>query len=97
MVKNRIERRSEALRTLPGSQARITNEQKKSCTDDTVTMRLYTTTEAARTLGLARRTVQRWCAVLGFALTGRDYVLTDQELDQIRKMAQDKPGRPRLT
>lgn len=66
------------------------------CASNNTAMRLYTTTEAARALGLARRTVQRWCAVLDFALTGRDYVLTDQELGQIRKMAQDKPGRPRL-
>jgi len=58
-------------------------------------MRTITTTEAARQLGLARRTVQKWCAALAFARVGRDYLLTEDQVAQIRGVAHDKRGRPR--
>ena len=54
-----------------------------------------TTMEAAQILGIARRTVQKWCAELDFERVGRDYLLTDDQLAQIRAVAQDAPGRPR--
>ena len=54
-----------------------------------------TTTQAAEMLGIARRTVQKWCAELGFERQGRDYLLTDDQLAQIRAVAQDAPGRPK--
>jgi len=57
---------------------------------------VITTTEAAQQLGLARRTVQKWCAVLGYRKQGRDYLLTEEELVQIRALAQRQPGRPRV-
>lgn len=55
---------------------------------------MYTTTQAARFSGLARRTIQRWCKELGFLRFGRDYVLTEKQLAYIQQVAQKKPGRP---
>lgn len=56
---------------------------------------MRTTDEVAVRLGLARRTVQKWCAVLAFKRTGRDYLLTDEQIDQILAVAQTKRGRPK--
>jgi len=56
---------------------------------------MQTTTQAARELGIARRTVQKWCAILGFERVGRDYVLTVAQVQQIAERAHDKPGRPK--
>ena len=53
------------------------------------------TAAVAKLLGLARRTVQKWCLVLGFEKEGRDYRLTSRQVEQIRGVCHDKPGRPR--
>ena len=59
-------------------------------------MRLYTTRQAAGILCKAHRTVQLWCDRLGYSKTGRDYILTDEQLDAIRVRATGcSPGRPR--
>ena len=57
-------------------------------------MKGYTTREAAAALGLSRRTVQNWCSKLGHRPIGRDYVLTEDELEAIRAVKRDAPGRP---
>ena len=56
---------------------------------------MKTTNEAAAALGLARRTVQKWCAALAFERVGRDYLLTEEQVEQIRTVAQAKRGRPK--
>lgn len=58
---------------------------------------MYTTSEVARALGISRRTVQEWCLKLGIRPLGRDYLLTDDELERIRAVKHDKPGRPRVS
>lgn len=57
-------------------------------------MTLYTTQEAAAELGLAPVTIERWCRRFGFETFGRDYVLTADQVEQIRT-ANHEPGRPR--
>ena len=56
---------------------------------------MYTTHQVAAKLGLARRTVQKWAAVLGFERQGRDYLLTDEQVAQLAAVTPGKPGRPR--
>lgn len=56
---------------------------------------MLTTAEAARKLNLARRTVQKWCVELGFTKQGRDYLLDEEQVEQIRIVAQGAPGRPK--
>ena len=56
---------------------------------------MVSTTAVAVQLGLARRTVQKWCQYLGFPKEGRDYLLIDRQVEQIRGVCHDKPGRPR--
>lgn len=55
---------------------------------------MKTAIEVAEQLGAALRTIQRWCKVLGFKKTGRDYVLTDTQISKIENRLQAKPGRP---
>lgn len=50
--------------------------------------------QAASRLGLSVRTVQKWCRVLGYERVGRDYILTEKQIDEIAARAHDKPGRP---
>lgn len=54
----------------------------------------YTTTEAARRLGLARRTILKWCAELGVEKHGPAYIIDDEALGRIGEVAQDRRGRP---
>ena len=56
---------------------------------------MVSTTTVAVQLGLARRTVQKWCRTLDFPKEGRDYRLTARQVEQIRAASHDKPGRPR--
>ena len=53
------------------------------------------TAAVAKLLGLARRTVQKWCRTLGYEKEGRDYRLSPKQVEQIRAASHDKPGRPR--
>lgn len=55
---------------------------------------IYTTKEAAQELGLAERTVRKWCSSLGVRKLGRDYAIDEPSMRRIREAAQDKPGRP---
>lgn len=56
---------------------------------------LHNIQQAAEALGIAERTVRRWCAELGFKKLGRDWLLTADQVEQVRAHAQDGPGRPR--
>ena len=56
---------------------------------------MLTAAQAAVRLGIAQRTVQKWCRELGLRKVGRDYVLTDEDVRRIAEHAQDGPGRPR--
>ena len=56
---------------------------------------MVSTTTVAVQLGLARRTVQKWCRTLGYEKEGRDYRLSPKQVEQIRGVCHDKPGRPR--
>jgi len=58
-------------------------------------MTAYTVHEAAARLGLAARTVRRWCLVLGMAKLGPAYLLEESDIVRIAEHAQDGPGRPR--
>ena len=54
-----------------------------------------TTIELANELGKHRRTIQGWCARLGYPLTGRDWILDDEQVALIKRSVHDRPGRPR--
>ncbi len=58
-------------------------------------MKLYTTRQAAGILGNHIRTVQGWCELFGYRKTGRDWILTEDQLDRIRSRIRSAPGRPR--
>ena len=59
-------------------------------------MKLYTTRQAAGILCKSHRCVQYWCWLLGFDRTGRDYILTEEDMQIIRVRAVGmSPGRPR--
>ena len=57
---------------------------------------MFTVTQATSLLGIAPRTVQKWCKDLGFEKVGRDYILTDKQISQIKIACHDGPGRPKL-
>jgi len=50
-----------------------------------------TSTEVAQELGLTRRRIQQACQRLGIPKVGRDYVLTDEQIELIRSRI-GKPG-----
>ncbi len=56
---------------------------------------MITTRQAAIKLGIANRTVTKWCRILGVRKVGRDYVILPADLERIRKTAHDRPGRPK--
>ncbi len=56
---------------------------------------IYTTDEAAEMLKIARRTVVKWCGVLGFEKIGRDYIIDMEELKEIKRNCHFKRGRPK--
>ena len=53
-----------------------------------------TTKHAAKLLGSSIRTVQRWCKKLGYPREGRDWLLTDDQVEQLRARVQPGPGNP---
>lgn len=55
---------------------------------------MTTTISLANDLGKHKRTVQAWCVRLGFAKTGRDYLLDDEQVALIKMNVHDGPGRP---
>lgn len=57
---------------------------------------MKTATEVAIQFNAALRTIQRWCKVLGFEKTGRDYILTPKQVSAIKARLQGKPGRPAI-
>ncbi|MBA7608316.1 hypothetical protein ES703_15493 [subsurface metagenome] len=52
------------------------------------------TPEVARELGLGDSTIHRWCQTLDYKKNGRDYFLTREQVEQIKKVANCKVGRP---
>jgi len=52
---------------------------------------MMTTGEAAQVLKVDRRTVWLWCKRFGFQKKGRDYMLTQEQVEQIR----NRPGKRR--
>ena len=56
---------------------------------------VYSTPQAAAMLGIARRTVLKWCALLDVPKFGNAYLISEADLKRIRKRAQNKPGRPK--
>jgi hypothetical protein len=61
-------------------------------------MMIYTTTDAAAELGLARRTVQLYCVKLGLPKAGRDYLIDEPAMRRLRTaVAEATPGRPPKT
>lgn len=56
-----------------------------------------TTTEVARELGLASITIQRWCQALDYQKIGRDYLLTGNQIEQLKAVSHNKIGRPGKT
>lgn len=54
-----------------------------------------TTYEVARQLGLAPITIQKWCQVLDYTKKGRDYLLTEEQIEQLKAVANNKLGRPK--
>lgn len=57
---------------------------------------MYTTHDIAKAMGRPIRTVLAAILRLGYAKTGRDYYLTDQQREAIREEMHDGPGRPRV-
>jgi hypothetical protein len=57
---------------------------------------IWTTTEAAAELSIARRTVQKYCGDLGIRKAGRDYLIDKPSMARLREaVAAATPGRPR--
>jgi len=54
-------------------------------------MNFMTTRAAAINLGVTLRTVQNHCKALGFSKTGRDYLLTVGQVNQIRQYMAEHP------
>jgi hypothetical protein len=54
-----------------------------------------TTVALAKILKANRRTIQRWCALLGYEREGRDYLLTPDQVKEITTHVKPGPGRPR--
>ena len=55
---------------------------------------MYTVPQLAAEIGLKDRSVRRWCLKLGFKKTGRDYLLSIEEVAMIRILHYPKRGRP---
>ena len=55
---------------------------------------MKTNNEVAAELKIAPRTVRKWCQVLGFQKSGRDYLLTSRQVSAIAARCQTKRGRP---
>lgn len=53
-----------------------------------------TTVALAKILKANRRTIQRWCTLLGYKREGRDYVLTSAQVKEITRHLRPGPGRP---
>lgn len=52
------------------------------------------TASVARLHGCSRRTVQRWCKVLGFERRGRDWWLTREQIKELVAHVQPTRGNP---
>ncbi|MBA7477129.1 hypothetical protein ES707_12527 [subsurface metagenome] len=46
-------------------------------------------------LGVAYNTILKWCQVLDYKKIGRDYFLTENQVEQLRAVASNKMGRPK--
>jgi len=58
---------------------------------------IWTTTEAAAELGIARRTAQLYCGKLGIKKAGRDYLIDELSMRRLRiAVSEAAPGRPKL-
>jgi len=55
---------------------------------------MKTSVEVAEELQVTPRTIQRWCAALGFKKVGRDYILTPDQVKLIKERYYPGPGRP---
>lgn len=59
--------------------------------------RIYTTAAAAAEIGCDGSTIRRWCARLGVARLGRDWLITDEVLAQLRgRISPGAPGNPQF-
>ena len=59
-------------------------------------MNLITTEDAAITLGIKQRMVQKHCAKLGFEKIGGHYLLAPGQVEQLRQVMAERPvGRPK--
>jgi hypothetical protein len=57
-------------------------------------MRIMTTEHASVTLGVSQICVQKWCARLGIPKLGRDYIISERDLEKLRQSMHFRPGRP---
>lgn len=57
-------------------------------------MTYYTAPEAARILGKARSTVEVWCRRLAVGRVGRYYLISEIDLEVLRRNIRKRPGRP---
>ena len=55
---------------------------------------MYTTSQAASIIGCATRSVCRWCDALGYHRLGRDYILSEEQLADVKSHVQSRRGRP---
>lgn len=53
-----------------------------------------TTVELAKLLGKHRRTIWRWCTILGYEREGRDFLLNKTQVKEITRMVRAGKGRP---
>lgn len=59
-------------------------------------MNFIPTDKVAIILGVKRRAIQKHCVLKGFKKIGRDYLLTTEQIEQIRQIMADHPrGRPK--
>jgi len=58
-------------------------------------MAIITSSQAAKELKVSIRAVQMHCNRIGVDRFGRDYMITTQVMDKLRREVQPGPGRPR--
>ena len=57
---------------------------------------MYTTRQVSERIGVSERVIQKYCVVLGFDKFGRDWALTEAQVEQIQNWISTHPaGRPK--
>jgi len=56
---------------------------------------MKTSKQVSAELGVTRRSISRWCARLSIEKVGRDYLLTNEDIEKIKEVYRTERGRPK--